>query len=170
MSPRPRIVLVAALDRDRVIGKDGALPWRLPDDMKHFKALTMGKPVVMGRKTFASMGKPLPGRTNVVLSRRAAPIDGCLVVADREAVLALPEVASAPEVCVIGGGEIYELFLPIADRLELTLVHAATGGDVRFPEWRDGSFERTRDELHPADARHAHAFRITTWERRAPPA
>ncbi len=165
MTKRSRIVLVAALDRERVIGNEGALPWRLPDDMKHFKALTLGKPVVMGRKTFDSMKKPLAGRTNIVLSRRGAPIEGCLVARDPEEALGF--AAGAPEVCIIGGAEIYTLFLPLADRLELTLVDAHVEGDVRFPEWRDGTFERTRDELHPADEMHAHALRFTTWERRA---
>jgi dihydrofolate reductase len=93
---------------------------------------------------------------------------GCVVVRDRDAVLALPEVASAPEVAVIGGGEIYALFLPLADRLELTMVHAAVEGDARFPEWRNGHWERTRDDLHPADEKHAHAFRFTTWRRISP--
>lgn len=165
---RPEVFLIAALSRERVIGNVGALPWKLPDDMKHFRTQTLGKPCVMGRKTWDTMTGPLPKRTNIVLSRSSPPIEGAIVVRDRDAVMALPEVADAPELAVIGGGEIYSLFLPIADRLELTLVHASVEGDAHFPEWRDGSWERTRDELHPADDRHAHTFRITTWKRVTP--
>ncbi len=154
------VVLVAALTHDRVIGKDGALPWRLPDDLKHFKALTIGKPVVMGRKTFDSIGKPLPGRTNVVVSRSSGPIEGCLVVRSPEEALAAVE---APEIAVIGGGEIYRALLPRADVLELTLIDAAIEGDAFFPEYEDAFIEVARTE-HPVDERHALRFAFSTWK------
>ena len=108
-----RLVLVAAIAEDRGIGRDGALPWRLPDDLKRFKALTLGKPVIMGRKTFDSIGRPLPGRRNVVLTRTPRPIEGCVVVGSAEEALAACD--AAPEACVIGGGDVYAAFLDRAD-------------------------------------------------------
>jgi dihydrofolate reductase len=166
---KPEIFMIAALDRDRVIGNAGELPWKLPDDMRHFRAMTVGKPCVMGKKTWDTMHKPLADRPNIVLSRSSPPIDGAIVVRTRDEVMALPEVAGAKQLAVIGGGEIYTLFLPIADRLELTLVHANLEGDARFPEWRDGGWVRTRNDLHPTDEKHAYAFEITTWKRASPP-
>ena len=158
-----RLVLVAAIAADRGIGLGGALPWRLPDDLKHFKALTLGKPVVMGRKTFDAIGRPLPGRRNVVLSRAGAPIAGCEVVGS--VADALAACGEAPDACVIGGGEIYAAFLDRADALELTLVDAAVPADAFFPPFEQAFVEVARSE-HPADARHAHPFAFTRWERR----
>lgn len=159
-----RLVLVAAIAKDRAIGKDGALPWRLPDDLKHFKALTLGKPVIMGRKTFDSMGKPLPGRLNVVLTRSPRPIEGCVVVGSLDE--ALTACGPVPEACVIGGGHVYAALLDRADALELTLVDAEVPGDAFFPPFEHAFVEVSRTE-HPADEKHAHAFAFTRWERRA---
>jgi dihydrofolate reductase len=158
-----RLVLVAAIAEDRGIGRAGALPWRLPDDLKHFKALTLGKPVIMGRKTFDSIGKPLPGRRNVVLSRTPRAIEGCVVVGSVEEALAAcgPE----PEACVIGGGDVYAAFLDRADALELTLVQTTVPADAFFPPFEHAFVEAARTE-HPADARHAFPFAFTRWERR----
>lgn len=170
---RPRVVMVAALAKNRVIGREGLLPWYLPDDLKHFKALTVGKPVIMGRKTYDSIGRPLPNRLNVVMTRRggaiearaieARAIEGCEVVPSVEAALAA--CGEAPEIAIIGGGTIYEAFLPRADVLELTLVEAEVEGDARFPSWEEDFVEVSRVE-HPADPKHAHAFAFTRWERR----
>lgn len=156
----PQIVLVAAIGSNRVIGSEGQLPWRLPDDLKHFKALTLGKPVVMGRKTFESVGKPLPGRLNVVMSRSARAIDGCVVVAGVDEALAA--CGDVSEIAIIGGGTIYEAFLSRADRLELTLVDAAPEGDARFPAYEHRFREVSRRE-HVADEKHALPFAFTTW-------
>lgn len=161
-----KIVLVAALSRNGVIGHDGALPWRLPDDLARFKALSLDKPVVMGRKTYESIGKPLPMRTNLVLSRTAASIEGCIVVRSARDAMAHPRVQSAEALFVIGGEAVYAAFLPHADRLELTHVDVEVDGDARFPlldfeEWRV-----VHEESHPVDAKHAHAFRFVTYERR----
>jgi dihydrofolate reductase len=159
----PSVVLVAALAQNRVIGKDGALPWRLPDDLQHFKALTVGKPVIMGRKTYASIGRPLPHRTNVIVSRTSGPIEGCIVVASPEAALA---ACDAEVVSVIGGGEIYRAFLPLAEVLELTLIDGEIEGDAFFPAYRDAFVEIDRTE-HPIDERHALPFAFTRWVPRA---
>lgn len=109
------IVMVAALAKNRVIGSNGQLPWRLPDDLAHFKALTLDKPIIMGRKTYDSVGRPLPRRLNVVMTRTPAPIEGCVVVSSVDAALAA--CGDAPEIAIIGGGTIYEAFLPRADVL-----------------------------------------------------
>ncbi|GAB4201910.1 MAG: dihydrofolate reductase [Sandaracinaceae bacterium] len=164
------VVLVAALARNRVIGRQGALPWHLPDDLRRFKALTLGGVVVMGRKTFVSIGKPLPRRTNLVLTRStevagcASP--DCAVVHEVEAALAVARPHGS--LFVIGGGEIYASFLPLATRLELTHVDVELDGDTRFPELDLEAFQLVREELHPADARHPHAFRFASYVRRAP--
>ncbi len=160
---QPRVVMVAALAKNRVIGREGQLPWRLPDDLKHFKALTVGKPVIMGRKTYDSIGRPLPNRLNVVMSRRGGAIECSVVVPSVEAALAA--CGEAPEIAIFGGGTIYEAFLPRADVLELTLVEAEVEGDARFPSWEEDFVEVSRVE-HPADPKHAHAFAFTRWERR----
>ncbi len=143
-----RITLVAAVARDQAIGRDNALLWRLPEDMARFKAVTAGKPVVMGRKTWDSIPpkfRPLPGRRNLVVSRRATELPGAEVFASLDAALAV--CAAEPEVCVIGGGEIYALALPRADKLALTEVDAVfPDADRHFPAWpRDQFIEAHRD-------------------------
>lgn len=137
----PRVYLVAALAANGVIGKGGQLPWRLPEDMRHFKELTLGHPVIMGRKTWESLGKPLPGRENLVVSRTAAyEAPGASVCASLDAALAL--CAGEPVAFVIGGSELYAAALPLADGLVLTEIHRDFTGDARFPEfdraaWRE---------------------------------
>ena len=124
--------MIVAMDRNRVIGIDNHLPWRLPFDLKRFKSITMGKPLIMGRKTYESIGRPLPGRKNIVITRNQhfdAP--GCIVVHSVDAALAA--AAEADEVMVIGGGRIYELLLPRAGRLYLTLLDTEVSGDTYFP-------------------------------------
>lgn len=159
---RPHISLVVAVARNGVIGRDADLPWRLPDDLRHFKAITLGKPVVMGRRTFESIGRPLPGRENRVVSRRPGfELPGCRSFARLEDALAGPE----PEVMVIGGGQIYAAALPLAQRLYLTEVDAEVEGDTRFPELDAGAWREVSREEHAADERHAHAFRFRLLER-----
>ena len=151
------ICIVVAAAQNDVIGDRNALPWRLPDDLKRFKALTIGKPVLMGRKTYESIGKPLADRPNIVLSRQPGlAIPGCSVVGSLDE--ALQESDGASELMVIGGAELYRQVLPRTDVIYLTRVHAEISGDTRFPSivWDDWSEEQR--EYHPADERHAHAF------------
>lgn len=133
------ICLVVAMARNRVIGAGGKLPWHLPEDLKAFRRITTGHPVVMGRKTFDSIGKPLPNRTNFVVTRDAGRvIDGCRVARSLDEALAAasaPEIPGREEICVIGGGEIYRQALERADRIYLTLVDRDVEGDARFPEF-----------------------------------
>ena len=155
------ISIIVAASENNVIGAAGDLPWRLPDDLRRFKAITMGKPIVMGRKTWDSIGRPLPGRQNIVVTRQAefaAP--GCDVVASKEEAVAA--TADAEEVMVIGGSQVYALFLPDAERLYLTRVHAEVEGDAFFPEISEFEWRLVSDEPRLADDRNAldHSFQI----------
>jgi dihydrofolate reductase len=160
----PRVALVVAMADNGVIGKGGGLPWHLPDDLKYFKVVTFGKPVLMGRRTFESIGKPLPGRRNLVMTRSAAAaVPGVEYVGSLEQARSL--AAGAAELCVIGGAEVFALALPLATRIYLTRVHAQVTGDVYFP-LRDFSGWRENDSVpHAADARHAYAMSFVTLER-----
>lgn len=151
-----QLTIVVAVARNGVIGAGNRLPWRLPDDLRRFKALTVGKPVLMGRRTFESIGHPLPQRLNVVVSRQAAPLAGCTLVDSVTAALAL--LAPAPEVMVIGGAQIYRQCLDRCGTIHMTRVHADIEGDVRFPELIAAQWSERLVEQHPADERHAHAF------------
>jgi dihydrofolate reductase len=153
--------LVAALDQNRAIGVDNQMPWHLPDDLAHFKRLTLGKTVLMGRKTFLSIGRPLPKRRNIVLTRDPSFLaDGAEVVHSLEMALALE-----PNQMVIGGGEIYTLTLPLAAKLHLTLVQTQIQrADAFFPVWGDDWLETTRTH-HPSDERHAFGFDFVTLEK-----
>lgn len=156
--------IVVAAAENGVIGSDNRLPWRLPDDLKRFKALTLGKPVVMGRRTWDSIGRPLPLRTNIVVSRRPdLRIQGCTVVGSLEqAILAS---AGAPEVMVIGGAEIYRQVLGSTTTIHLTRVHASVAGNVYFPELPREEWAQTDVQHHPADDRHEYAFSFVTLQR-----
>ncbi len=154
------------MDENRLIGASGGLPWRLPNDLKHFKALTLGKLVLMGRKTWDSLGRPLPGRENWVLSRDARfnPA-GARRFANLEDAL---REAGEREVMIIGGAQLYRQALPVAGRIYLTEVQARLAGDTWFPEFDRGAWRELGREEHPADQRHAHAYRFVTLERRDP--
>jgi len=162
-----RVSLVVAMSRNRVIGRDQDLPWRLPDDLRYFKALTLGKPVIMGRKTYESIGRPLPQRTNIVLTRDPdyqAP--GCQVCASLEEALRL--VSAEPEIMIIGGAAIYRMALARADRIYLTEVHADLDGDTWFPKLDPTRWQQVVREDHLADERHAFDFSFVTLDRIAP--
>jgi dihydrofolate reductase len=151
----PEIVLLAAMDRRRGIGLRGGLPWHLPDDLKRFKRVTTGRTILMGRKTAQSIGRALPQRRNLVLTRASSlPFDGMEVVPSLDAALGL----SPDGLVVIGGGEVYAIALPRATRLDLTLVDAEVGADVFFPEYDPLQWREVSREHHPADAKHAFAF------------
>lgn len=158
------VSLVVAMAENGVIGRDGGLPWRLPDDLKHFKRLTSGYTVIMGRKTFDEVGRPLPNRRNLVVSRNPGfAAEGITVAPSLDAALAL--AAGESEVFVIGGGEIYRQALPRADRLHLTQVHAAVDGDTTFPAFDPAEWTLAAEEFHPADDRHAWSFTIREYRR-----
>ena len=167
MSAMPILSLVAALDTHYAIGKGNALPWHLPDDLRHFKALTLNKPVLMGRKTAQSLGRALPKRRNLVLTRSGRmPFDGMQAVASLEEALHLITADGSPELCVIGGGELYTLALPHAHRLHLTHVETAVdAADAYFPQFAQDQWRITRQMHHPADAIHAFAFSCVDYER-----
>ena len=160
----PRIALVAALDRARGIGRGNTLPWQLPDDLRRFKALTLGKPLLMGRKTAESLGRALPGRRNLVLTRSGrVPFEGMQAVSSVDEALSL---AAGEPLMVIGGGEVYALALPLATTLHLTHVDTLVpDADAFFPAFDPAGWQITAREPHPADARHAHAFEFTDYHR-----
>ena len=165
-----RVALIWAMSENRVIGRDGGLPWRLPDEMAYFKRTTMGRPVVMGRRTW--LGRALAGRLNIIVSRTGvADVPAGVLVAESlsRALLLASERAAADavdEVMVIGGAELYRQALPLADRLYMTVVHAAVPGDVLFPAFDLHDFVEVRSDSHPADDRHAHAFTMHVLERK----
>ncbi|WP_442953923.1 dihydrofolate reductase [Pararhizobium sp.] len=166
------MVIVVAVAHGGVIGRDGDLPWRLPSDLKRFKAVTMGKPVIMGRKTYESIGRPLPGRPNIVISRSPElAIDGVAVVASLEAAISAGETAAdsvgVDEVCVIGGGEIYRQAISVADILHVTEVDAEVEGDTRFPAIDPAVFERVFEEPIPRGEKDSHAMRFVTYRRKS---
>ncbi len=157
--------LIAALDRNYAIGRGGVMPWHLPDDLKRFKQLTLGKPVLMGRKTALAIGKPLPGRRNLVLTRGAsAPFAGQEIVASIEAAV---EMAQGAELAVIGGGEVYALALPAATHLHLTWIDTvAENPDAYFPRFEMREWIETQRIAHGADARHEYPFTFVDYEKR----
>ena len=161
------VSLVAAMSENRVIGKDGTLPWRLPDDLKFFKRLTVDHTVIMGRKTFDEIKRPLDNRRNVVITRNPAfHPHGVTVVPSLAEALALG--ATEREVFVVGGGEIFREALPRADRLYLTVVHARVDGDTFFPEFDKDGWVLESDERHEADEKHAYAFSFRCYRRIRP--
>ncbi|MDA8127609.1 MAG: dihydrofolate reductase [Betaproteobacteria bacterium] len=161
---KPRISVIAALAKNRVIGIENRLPWRLPEDLARFKALTLGHPILMGRKTFESLGRPLPGRTNIVITRNAnyRP-EGCLVAGSIPAAIALCE--DADEVFFIGGADLYAQAMPIADRLYLTEVDVEADGDARFPDYDESAFGEVSREPHTGGKGDALRFDFVVYER-----
>ncbi len=160
----PELVLVAAMARKRVIGRSGGMPWHLPADLRHFKALTLGHPVVMGRRTFESIGSALPGRTNIVISRSEQTLpEGVLSATGLDAAI---EQAAAEQVMIIGGGEIYRQALPRASRMELTLIAADVDGDTFFPTWKWSDWHLERMQARPPDAANPWAMSFCSFARR----
>ncbi|MGX5203340.1 type 3 dihydrofolate reductase [Aliikangiella sp. IMCC44632] len=147
----PKIGLVAAMAKNRIIGKDNQMPWHLPADLKHFKAVTLGKPIIMGRKTYESIGRPLPGRLNIVVSRNSElTIQGCETATSLHDAIAIV-AAQHPEVMVIGGGQLYREALPLADKLYLTFIDLETAGDTQFPEFEHLALTEIQRSHHSAD-------------------
>jgi dihydrofolate reductase len=166
------IAIYVAIAENGVIGREGGLPWRLSSDLKRFKADTMGKPIVMGRKTWEGIGRPLPGRLNIVVTRDPAfRAEGAETVRSLEDAIALARargrcMAGADEICVIGGGEIYRQALPLADRLHVTHVLAEVEGDTRFPDIDSKIWRAVRAFDVPAGEKDSHATRYMVYERR----
>ena len=161
----PPIAIVVAMAENRVIGRDGGLPWRLPADLARFRALTMGKPIIMGRRTHESIGRVLDGRHNIVLSNQRGfqtpdfhVRELTMVHSLKEAFKKAREVASnnVKEIAIIGGASVYEQALPVADRIHLTVVHASIEGDVRFPELEPGTWREVSRAERGADERHGY--------------
>lgn len=158
------IIIVAAAAENNALGKDNDLPWHLPDDFRHFKQLTSGHHIIMGRKTFESFPSPLPNRTHIVISRQADyNPEGCIVVSSLQE--AYNRVPDGEDAYVIGGGQIFALAMADADRIELTRVHTEIEADVFFPEIDFDQWTLSREAWHAADERHAFAFTFQTWER-----
>jgi dihydrofolate reductase len=159
------VTIVVAASTSNVIGRNGGLPWRLPEDLRRFRQLTMGKPVVMGRRTFESIGRPLPGRRNIVVSGRPELVlDGCEVVGSAGEAMAAAGVAD--EVMIIGGERIYREFLPRTDRIQMTRVHVSIDGDAFFPGLEPEEWQVVWSEPHPATKDQPLSFTFETLERR----
>ena len=160
------VTIIAALSRNGVIGRDNRLPWHISEDLKRFKALTLGHPVIMGRRTYASLGRPLPGRDNIVVTRSkdfSAP--GCRVVHSVEA--ALVAAGGAGEIFVIGGAAIYALALPLADRLQFTEVDAVIDGDAHFPDFNRSAWREVSRAPGSTAGQDSLRYDFVTYERRA---
>ncbi|MFQ6370790.1 type 3 dihydrofolate reductase [Shewanella sp. YIC-542] len=158
-----QIALIAAMANNRVIGKDNNMPWHLPEDLRHFKQVTMGKPVVMGRRTFQSIGRPLPGRQNIVITREAqlqfAGVTMASSLSD-----AVAKADTCDELMIIGGGQLYQEALPLADKLYLTHIELDVAGDTWFPQWDDGSWLKiAEDSNRSADGL---AYHFVTYQKR----
>ncbi len=165
-----RLSLIVAMAENRVIGNAGGIPWRLAGDLKHFKSITMGKPLIMGRKTFESIGRPLPGRTNIVITRNSSyQKEGIHVVEGLERALDAAKVAAmtekADEIMVIGGSRIYEMFLPTADRLYMTEVHKEVYGDVYFPNFDRAAWKETSRQYHHAEEPDTPPYSFVVFDR-----
>ena len=159
-----QLSLIAALARNRAIGLDGRMPWHLPDELAHFKRVTLGKPVVMGRKTWEAIGRPLPGRQNIIISRNPNydAIGAEVVTSLRQAC----EIAHHEELMIIGGGELYALVLPLASRMFLTIVDCQPEADTWFPRYPEQDWRLISSERHLADERHAFQFEMCELARR----
>ncbi len=157
---------IVAYGENRVIGKDNDLIWHLPDDLKHFKRHTAGRTIIMGRKTWDSLGgRPLPKRRHIVITRKEDFVaEGAEVVHSLEDAIALAQ--HEEEVFIVGGAQIYELSLPYLDVLEITEIHASPEGDAYFPVWNSEEFELVTDVHHPTDENHEFSFNFKTWKRK----
>lgn len=159
-----KISLIVAMSDNLVIGENNTLIWHLPNDLKYFKATTMGKPIVMGRKTYESIGRPLPGRENFILtSQRNLTIPGCTVVHSVDEVLA--KTKGVPEVVIAGGGQIYRLFLPFVSKMYVTYVHTELEGKTTFPAIDLGEWKEVSREKHTKDEKHAFDYSFVVFER-----
>lgn len=162
----PRVSAIVAVAENNVIGQQNQLPWRLPADLKHFKNITTGYPIVMGRKTYESIGKPLPNRLNIILTRDDRfQAEGCVVVSSWEEALIAAQNAKAPEIFIIGGAQIYAQLLPQVQRLYLTKIHQTFDGDTFFPALLPNEWQEISCETHDADNLNPYSYSFITLER-----
>lgn len=159
-----KIFLIAAMDKNQLIGRENGLPWHLPADFQHFKRVTLGKPVIMGRKTYESIGKALPGRLNIVISRGGFSAEDAVVVPDIDS--ALETAGDVDEVMVIGGASFYEQMIARSDRMYLTHVNADCEGDAWFPQFDISDWDIVGRERHAADEKNNYSFEIVTYQRK----
>ena len=160
----PTINLIAAMAHDRVIGKDNRMPWHLPADLQHFKSVTMSQPIIMGRKTFESIGRPLPGRRNVVISRNTSlTLEGVDIVHSIDEAIAL--CADEESIMIIGGANLYQQTLTLADILHLTFIDLTVDGDARFPDWTELDWIEVGRESHQPDDKNPHPYEFVTLKR-----
>jgi dihydrofolate reductase len=158
--------MIAAMGKNRVIGKNNDMPWHLPADLQHFKKTTLGCPIIMGRKTYDSIGRPLPGRLNIILSRNEnLTIEGCSVVNSLESAINLAKETDASEIFITGGAHLYDKFLENADRLYLTLIDENFEGDTYFPDYNRLMWQEITRENHQADEKNPHAYSFVTLDR-----
>ncbi|MBI4225149.1 MAG: type 3 dihydrofolate reductase [Candidatus Sungbacteria bacterium] len=158
------ISLIAAMDKNRVIGKKGALPWYLPADLRHFKELTTGKPIIMGSATYASIGKALPNRINIVMTHdKEFRAEGCVIVHSIEAALAATQ--GHDEVMIIGGANIFAQFLPLAHKMYLTMIDTEIDGDVYFPKWNPNEWHEISREAREPDEKNKYTYTFITLEK-----
>lgn len=158
-----QITLIAAMGKNRAIGLDGKMPWHLPAELQHFKKATMGKALVMGRKTWQSIGRPLPGRQNIVISRNTGLVARGAEVAD--SLERAVQLSRVEDIMVIGGGQLYELALPLARRMILTLIDIEPPADTWFPRWEDDQWSQNKQQTFPADDKNQLAYRIVELSR-----
>ncbi|MBD1398724.1 dihydrofolate reductase [Pontibacter sp. JH31] len=161
------IAIVVAIAENNVIGKDNQLIWHLPADLRHFKQKTMGHPMIMGRKTFESIGKPLPGRTTIIVTRQKDyQVEGCIVVNSVEEAIAKGKELDSEQVNIVGGAEIYKQALPLVDTLYLTRVHHAFEGDTFFPELKEAEWQEVSSESHEPDEKNKYAYTFKRYSRK----
>ena len=161
-----KISLIVAASENNVIGKDNDLLWSLPDDLQFFKETTEGHPIILGRKNYEAIGRALPNRRNIIVSRQEdLEVDGCEVTSSVEEAIELAKETENEEIFITGGGEIYRRALPLANRIYLTRVHAEIEGDVFFPELSEEEWEEVDRKEHPADEKHEYAFTFLIYDR-----
>lgn len=159
---KPTISLIAAMAKNRIIGKDNQMPWHLPADLGHFKAVTLGKPIIMGRKTYESIGRPLPGRKNIVMSRdKDYKLEGCETVTSLEEAIKLVE--DVEEIMIIGGGFLYTECIPQADKLYLTFIDLDVEGDTQFPQFEHLSLTELKREKHYKDEKNPYNYEFVDF-------
>lgn len=159
-----KITIIAAMARNRAIGLDGDMPWHLPGELRHFKETTMGKPIVMGRKTWSSIGRPLPGRQNIIVTRNSSfQAPGCEVVASLDEAI---QIAGGGEVMIIGGGQLYDQALAFSDRMILTRVDCEPEADTWFPEWQTQDWRQAGKRRESADDRNPYDYEVCEWIRK----
>lgn len=165
MTHQPTISLILAMADNGTIGHNNALPWHLPNDLQFFKKSTLGKPIIMGRKTYDSIGRPLPGRPNLVISRTTKAIEGCEVFASLDAAIRYAtETLNAPEIMIMGGAQIYQAAIPLMNRLYLTHVHAEVEGDTQMAPFDFSKATLTFEERHMQDEKNRYDYTFEIWD------